>query len=392
MPYLPSAFAQLLKPLDRRMLARIVDRHNGNRGVGDGDLAWTCQRHLKTLLFGQLAGLAGLRETVEAMAARPAALYHLDLRPPKRSTLSDASAARPSGVFADVARHLMEALGRKLRTEAREMIELIDASPIPLKDARFTWPEHGARTRGLKLYAHFDPHADCPAVFELASPRCSDLTFARKQELKAGVTYVFDKGFAGYGWWQEICAAGASFVTRLKNNAHRREVKEVAGPFQHPVLAEAHLKLGHKKPRGGADNALYETPLREVVVAREGKAPLVLVTNDFDRAATEVAALYKLRWQIELFFKWLKQNLKIKQFWGRSENAVKIQLYVALIAFVLLSWLKTEAAASHKGSLKDLKARLKCALLNPIDLTGNHKPPPRPPALRPPKPQLELAV
>ena len=392
MPYFPSAFNRLLEPLDRRLLARVVDKHSGNHGVGDGDGAWTCQRHLKTLLFAQVAGLESLREITEALAARPSALYHLGLRAPKRSTLSDASATRPSGVFADIARHLTGALGRKLRAEGDDVIELIDASPIPLKDARFTWPEHDSRTRGLKLYVHYDAGAECPVVFDLASPRCSDLAFARKQSLTAGATYVFDKGFAGYGWWQEICQAGALFVTRLKTNAHRRQVCERAGPFQAPVLAESELKLGHKKPRGGADNPLYDTALREVAVAREGKAPLILVTNDFTRSAHQIAALYKQRWQIELFFKWIKQNLKVKRFWGRSENAVRIQLYVALIAFLLLRWLKTQTASAYKGSLKDLTARLKCALFDPIDFTDRHKPPPRPPALRPPKPQMELAL
>ena len=392
MPYLPSAFSRLLEPLDRRMVARAVDKHGGNRGVGEGDGAWTCQRHLKTLLFAQVAGLTSLREIAQALAARPGALYHLGMRPPKRSTLSDASAARPAEVFADVAVALMGTLGRKLRAEAGGLIELIDASPIPLNDERFTWPDHDNRIRGLKLYAHYDVGAACPVVFELASPRCPDLAFARKQVLSPGVTYVFDKGFADYGWWHSICEAEATFVTRLKANAYRREVEEVAGPFKSPILAVNRLKLGHKKPRGRAENALYETALREVVVAREGKAPLVLVTNDFARSAHEIAALYKQRWQIELFFKWIKQNLKVKQFWGRSENAVKTQLYAALIAFVLLSWLKAKAAASHKGSLKDLTVRLKSALLSPIDLTDRYKPPPRPPALRSPKPQMELAL
>lgn len=392
MPYLRSAFSRLLEPLDRRMVRRAVDKYDGNRGVGEGDGAWTCQRHLKTLLFAHVAGLTSLREMTQALSARPSALYHLGLRPPKRSTLSDASAGRPAGVFGDVARHLMGALGRKLRAQGGDLIELIDASPIPVKDERIVWPEQDSRTRGLKLYAHYDGAAQCPVVFALASPRCADLSFARTQALKAGVTYVFDKGFTDYGWWQQICTTGATFITRLKANAHRRDICEVQGPFKAPILADRRLKLGHKAPRGGADNALYDTALREVVVARQGKPAMILITNDFDRSPDQIAALYKQRWQIELFFKWIKQNLKIKQFWGRSENAVKIQLYVALIAFVLLRWLKDAAARAHKGSLKDLTARLKCALFDPIDLTDRAKPPPRPPALRPQKPQLELTL
>ena len=203
---------------------------------------------------------------------------------------------------------------------------------------------------------------------------------------------MFDKGFTDYAWWQDIHEAGAVFVTRLKKNAHRREVTSTTGGTKAPILADITLKIGHKKPRGGATNPLYDTPLREIVVAREGKAPLHLVTNDLKRPAGEIARLYKQRWQIELFFKWIKQNLRIKAFLGRSENAVKIQLYVALIAFLLLRVLKHTHAKPHKGTIKELMARLKVALLHPIDLTDRAKPPPKPPGRRPPPPQLDLKL
>jgi hypothetical protein len=391
-PFIPTAFHRLLEPLDRRVVARVVAEHNGNHGVGDSDGAWTCQRHLKALLFAQLAGLNSLREIEQALAARPEALYHLGLRLPRRSTLSDASAARPAAVFRDLGRHLMACVTRTLRQEGQALIELIDASPIPLRDARFTWPEADNRVRGLKLYVHYDPEAEYPTCFDLTSPKTSDVALARAVTVTANATYVFDKGFTDYSWWQDIADAGAVFVTRLKKNAHRREVTPTTEETKAPILADITLKIGHKKPRGGANNPLHDTPLREIVVAREDKQPLHLVTNDFKRSADEIAQLYKQRWQIELFFKWIKQNLKVKAFLGRSENAVKIQLYVALIAFLLLRVLKHTYAKAHKGSIKDLMARLKVALLDPIDLTDRARPSPKPPSLRPPKPQLELKL
>jgi putative transposase len=391
-PFLPSAFQRLLEPLDRRMMARVVAAHGGNRGVGDGDGAWTCQRHLKALLFAQLAGLNSLREIEQALAARPHALYHLGLRPPRRSTLSDASARRPADVFRDIGRHLMAATSRKLRQEGEAVVELIDASPIPLRDRRFTWPEADNRVRGLKLFVHYDPAAALPTCFELSSPKLSDTALARHLQPMPGTTYVFDKGFTDYAWWQNLVDAGALFVTRLKSNAHRREVAAIADTTEAPILADNRLKVGHRKPRGGADNPIYDTPLREIVVARDGKKPLHLVTNDFERSAADIARLYKQRWQIELFFKWIKQNLKIKAFLGRSENAVKAQLYVALIAFLLLRLIKHTHARTHNGSIKQLMARLKVALLNPIDLTERQTSLPRPPTRTPPKPQLELAL
>lgn len=390
MPFTPSAFHRLLEPLDRRVLARCVEQHNGNRGVGEGDGAWTCQRHLKALLFAQFAGLKSLREIEQALAARPEALYHLGLRLPRRSTLSDASAARPAEVFADLARHLMGMASRMLRKQGKAVIELIDTSPIPLRDTRFVWPEAGSRVRGLNMYVHYDPLAQTPVCFELRSPKVSDVAQARATTLEPGTIYVFDKGFSDYSWWHDICRAKATFVTRLKNNARRRDIEPTGGAIEAPVLADNMVRIGHKMPRGGATNRLYDTPLREIVIEREGKSPLHLVTNDLSSPALRIAELYKQRWQIELFFKWIKQNLRIKAFFGRSENAVKTQLYVAIIAFLLLRMFKDKYAKARQVRTIHLLARLKVALLNPVDLTDTAKPPPRSPMLRPQKPQLEL--
>ena len=391
MPFLPSAFHRLLEPLDRRVVNRIVAAHDGNRGVGDGDKAWTCQRHLKSLLFAQFAGLGSLREIEHALAARPAALYHLGLRPPCRSTLSDALAARPAAVFRDLCRHLMGAMARTTRAEGEAFVQLLDASPIPLKDSRFGWAEADARTRGLKLHLLYDPREARPVRFAVTSPKISDITIARTLAFEPKATYVFDKGYTDYAWWQDIHQAGAVFVTRLKINAHRRNIRPKPAEGD-AIRADQILKLGHKKPRGGATNPLYDTELREIVVNRVAKAPLHLVTNDLTRPADEIAALYKQRWEIELFFKWIKQNLKIKTFLGRSENAVKTQIYVALIAFLLLRIFRNTYAQSHKGGQKTLISRLKVALLDQFDLTGQAKPPPRPPSKRPKSPQFNLKL
>jgi len=390
-PFIPSAFHRLLEPLDRRIVSRVVEKHRGNHGVGNGDNAWTCQRHLKAMLFAQFAGLKSLREIEEGLASQPSALYHAGLRPPRRSTLSDASASRPAEVFLEIAQFLMGSLARSVRQETAELIRLIDGSPIPLKDKRFTWAEADSRCRGLKLHMVYDPTAVSPIHFAVESPKISEIKVARGVALTAGTTYVFDKGYTDYGWWREIVETEALFVTRLKRNAHRRD-KSASPIAGEGILEDCKLKIGHKNPRGGAINALYDTELREVVVAREGKDPLHLVTNDHRRTAKEIADLYKQRWQIELFFKWIKQNLKVKSFWGRSENAVKMQIYVALIAFCLLRLFQTTFAKSHKASPKALVARLRVALLDPFDTTGRAPPMPRPPQMRAPSSQLALAL
>lgn len=391
MPFEVSAFCQILKPLDRRVVARIVDEHRGNHGVGTGDRAWTCERHLRALLFGQLVGLTSLREIVEGLSARPGGLYHASARIARRSTLSDASKARPAAVFRDISQFMMGLLTRELRQEGQALIRLIDGSPIPIRDGRFAWAEADNRVRGLKLHLVYDPRAVHPVHFALETPKLSELKVARGLAIEPGATYVFDKGYADYGWWQHLVDGGALFVTRLKNNVRRRDIQPRACCGD-PILKDQTVKIGHKKPRGGANNPLYETALREVVVDRPGKEPLYLVTNDFQRSAMEIADLYKERWQIELFFKWIKQNLKIKAFHGRSENAVRIQIYVAIIAFCLLRLFQSSFATSHKAGAKAILTRLKVALFSPFDLTNKAPPPPKPPQIRKPNPQLAFTL
>ncbi len=170
----------------------------------------------------------------------------------------------------------------------------------------------------------------------------------------------------------------------------RRDVVASDGPLEEGILADNRLRIGHKAPRGRARNALYATDLREVRVAREGKTPLVLITNDLTRPASEVAALYKERWQIELLFKWIKQNLKIKRFLGRNENAVKTQIYVALIAFILLRLFR--AAINPTANPKALLTRLKTALFAPFSLLNHTKPPPQRPQKHHSSQQLVLAL
>ena len=391
MPFTRSVFHRLLEPLDRRLLKRLSEAHNSDRGVGHGDRAWTSQRHLKAMLFAQFADLRSLREIEQALSARPCALYHLGLRRVSRTTLSDASSRRPAAFFRDICATLMAQATRKLRREGEALIQILDASPIQLRDERYGWALSDRRCRGLKIHLLLDPRAQCPVHFAVTSPKVSDIAGGWEIPIEAGATYVFDKGYTDYSWWQEIHTGRAIFVTRLKKNVHRRDIRENDAKGE-SILEDRRLKIGHKKPRGGAINPLYDTELREVIVTREGKDPLHLITNDHQASAEDIAALYKERWQIELFFKWIKQNLKIKAFLGRSENAVKIQIYTAIIAFLLLRMLQQGVAASHHQGAKALMTRIKVALFGPLDLTNKAKPPPKQPAARKPDNQLTLNI
>ena len=186
----------------------------------------------------------------------------------------------------------------------------------------------------------------------------NDLEYGRELPLEAGAKYVFDKGYCDYNWWHEIDRAGAFFVTRLKRNAAVRVLgrRQVAGP----ILADETIQFTNRYPGGGRRNH-YRHALRRIVVHREDHPePLVLVTNLMEMPAEAVAALYKQRWGIELWFKWIKQNLKIKKFLGQSENAVRTQLFVALITYLLV-YLYRQMSGTQKGFylwLAELKSTL----------------------------------
>ena len=294
-------------------------------------------------------------------------------------------------MFRDIAMALIPIAAGALRQESEALIRLLDTTPIPLKGDGFAWAEANARTRGLKLHLVYDPRQNRPVWFDVTSAKVDDVVAGRTMPVEPGATYIFDKGYTDYRWWSEILAAGAAFVTRRKYNAHCRLVAEHTAAGEN-ILADRLIKIGHRQPRGGAPlNPLYDVSLREIVVARpDHDQPLYLLTNDFERPATDIAQLYKERWEIELLFKWLKQNLKIRRFLGRSENAVRIQIYVALIAFMLLRILHHSAARAFKASTALLLIQLKVSLFRPLDLRKPRTPPPMPPSLRPP-PQYRLA-
>src|SRR5204862_4616146 len=165
MPFMPSAFARLLEPLDRREVARAVRAHDGDHGVGVGENAWSCERHLKALLFAQFAGLKSLREIVEGLGGQSASFYHLNLRAPCRSTLSDANAQRPAAVFRDIAAALVPVAAGALRRQSEALIRLLDSTPIALDGKRFAWAQANARTCGLKLHLLYDPRHRPPVWF-----------------------------------------------------------------------------------------------------------------------------------------------------------------------------------------------------------------------------------
>lgn len=334
-----SIFATLLKAIDRRRFAAFVERHGGD----DYDKSFRSWDHLVALVFAQLAQADSLRGLVAVWNANAHHHYHLGTAALCKSTLSDANARRPVAVFSDTFAHLSARAGRVLRREGAEMLRLLDATPIPL-GWLIDWAGWNGRTHGLKLHVVYDPAADHPQRIEVSRSNVNDITVAQDMPIEAGVTYVFDKAYCNYAWWTRIHDAGSVFLTRRKTNARLRVTrrrglrKQLGDGFK--VLDDAEVRLTTQGRRKLA------IPMRRIRIKRDDGGTLTLITNDLQRPALEIAALYKRRWQIELLFRWLKQHLKLSKFIGRSENAIRLQIVAAMIAYLLL---RIAAALSRTG-------------------------------------------
>ena len=347
--YINTRFGELLKVFPKNSFRRCVEEHQSDK-YNKGFSSWD---HLISMMYAQLSGSRSLRELEVGYNSLAAHHYHLDSGPIKRSTLSDANCNRGAEVFQSFCNILLSQAHGKVKREVKDLLYLIDSSPICLRGRGYEWTEGRSMFRipGLKLHLLYAPDKQLPCDIELSDSSVNDVIYGREIDIEEQAKYVFDKGYCDYNWWYEIDQAGAFFVTRLKRNAAITfiESKLIDPNNAGIILSDDVIEFKHKHPGGGRTNK-YVKPLRRLVVYRSAdEEPLVLVTNQMTAPAQEVAAQYKRRWAIELWFKWIKQNLKIKSFLGRSENAVKIQLYVALITY-LLAYLYRQLS----GSTQDL--------------------------------------
>jgi putative transposase len=329
MRFRPTILGQLLEPINRRQFTGIVERHDGD-AYAKSFRTWD---HLVALIFAQLSALDSLRGLQEGWNANCQHHYHLASGPLARSTLSDANARRPAEVFADAFALTAGQIDRRIRHEGREMLRLIDSTPIPLSKL-CAWAKSNGRIRGMKMHVVYDPKADHPRVLDITDANVNDAQIGRTVAIEPGATYVFDKGYCHYGWWAAIDAAKSWFVTRPKTNMRldivktRRRWKKQGDGFV--VLSDEDVVLASK-----GDSKL-PIRLRRVRIKRDNGQQITLLTNDLKRSAVAIGALYKGRWQIELLFRWIKQNLKIRKFIGNNDNAIRLQLFAAMIAFALL--------------------------------------------------------
>jgi putative transposase len=329
MRHVNSIFVSLVKPIDRRRFRAVVERCDGDAY----DKSFKSWDHLVALIFAQLSHADSLRGLEAGFNANSHHHYHLGVGRLSRSTLSDANARRPAAVFAQTFAMLSQDTDRRTRREGAEMLRLIDASPIPL-GKMCPWATSNGRIRGMKMHVVYDPKADCPRTVEITPATVNDIEIGRLVAIEAGATYIFDKGYYHYGWWTQIDAAGARFVTRTKANTRwrmrrRRFVRNTIGDgFR--IIDDAEVVLA------STGDSTLPIPLRRIRVRRDQGGTITLITNDMKRKAVEIAALYKGRWQIELLFRWIKQHLDLRRFIGNTDNAIRLQILAAMIAYLLL--------------------------------------------------------
>jgi IS4 transposase len=365
-----SVFHGLLKHVPWAVFDRLVETHGSDWRVR----RLSTKSQLVALLYGQLEGADSLREIAAGLESHKSRLYHLGVRAPRRSTLADANELRPAAVFAELFAVMMASAHRCLRRQLADTTYLIDSTGLRLDRRSLDWARFSEKVCGVKLHVVYDPDADRPIYAAITPARVNDITAAQAMPIEPGATYVFDLGYYDYAWWKKLDSAGCRLVTRFKGNTPLEVIEELPIASDGTVLSD---RIGFlpRRQKGARHNPMADA-VREVQVKTDTGKVLRILSNDLDAPAAEIGDLYKRRWAIELFFRWIKQVLKITCFLGTSENAVTIQIAVALIAFLLLRL----AQAGQRAVTSPLRfarlVRINLMHKKPLDRLLDPEPPP----------------
>ena len=328
-------FTQICDFLPKRVFDRLVDKYEGNKYVK----SFTCWNHLLVLLFGQLSNRDGLRDLIVTLAPFKSAFHHLGFgKSVTRSNLSKANEVREVRIFQKFADRMV-AIARQRREGIRDFfisnkVYAFDSSTISLCLSLYWWTKLHHGKGGVKLHELYDVKTDIPAFSIITDAGLHDSQVMDKIPYEEGSFYIFDRAYMVTEMLYVIHRAKAYYVVREKHKMVFEVVEDKA--YNNPttgVMADQVIVFTGNKTKKN-----YPERLRRVVFYdKEGNRTFVFFTNNFDITAEEVAFLYKYRWRCELFFKWLKQHLRVKEFYGTSENAVKIQIYTAIIAYCLVA-------------------------------------------------------
>ena len=331
-----SIFSRLLQLFPRLEFQRAVKDHKAERHAR----GFTCWGQLVAMLFCQLGSVNSLRDITNGLAASEGKLRHLGLpAAPKRSTLSYANAHRPSALFEDlfyrmveIARSQAQQSGIRHKFRFKNKLLSIDATTIELCASVFDWAQF-RRTKGaVKLHLMLDHDGLLPCYGVITDGKQHEVTVTRQWEFAPGTVLVFDRGYTDYHWFERLTLQGVYFVTRLKTNADIIEVEDLALPRRRGLVSDQIICMTQQ----AAENDNPPMMRRIEFFDEDEQRTLAFLTNNMKLAAATVAEIYKTRWQIELFFKALKQSCKVKTFVGTSANALKTQIWTALISMLLV--------------------------------------------------------
>ena len=326
-------FAQLIEFLDSDKFRHLADKYDGNRYVKH----FTCWNQLLALMFGQLSNRESLRDLIVALEAHQSKRYHLGLgrEPIAKTTFATANQTRDYRIFEEFAFYMMDLARSKRATDIFKLkgkVYAFDSTTIPLCLSVFWWAKFRKKKGGVKAHILYDLESQVPAYFHITTASVHDSKVMKEIPYESGSYYVFDRGYNAFKELYRIHQHESFFIVRAKKNLQYKCIKW-RRRMPRNVLTDSEIILTDY-----ITSKKYKEKLRLVKFYDEEQGrELSFLTNAFHLSSLEVANLYKNRWQIELFFKWLKQHLKIKKFWGRTENAVRIQISAAIIAYCLVA-------------------------------------------------------
>ena len=330
-----TLFAQLMDFLPWSTFTRIVERHGGDRYVK----SLNCTDQFRAMAFAQLTYRESLRDIEVCLSAQATKRYHMGFRHDiKRSTLADANETRDWHIYAQFAQHLI-AQARTLYARDSFGIELentsyaLDSTTIDLCLSLFPWALFRTTKSAVKMHTLLDLRGNIPSFIHISDGKLGDVNVLDILALEPGAIYVMDRGYLDFARLYQMHQAHAFFVTRAKSNTQLRRVYSAPVDRSTGIICDQTVALTGINSRKDYPDYLRRIRFKD---PETGKT-LVFLTNNFTLPAITICALYKRRWQVELFFKWIKQHLRIKKFYGNSENAVKSQIWIAMSVYVLVA-------------------------------------------------------
>jgi Transposase DDE domain/Domain of unknown function (DUF4372) len=330
-----TLFAQLMDFLPWSTFDRIVARYDGNRAVR----RLPCAVQYQVMAFAQLTYRESLRDIEASLSAQAAKLYHMGFREPvRRSTLADANETRDWRIHAEFAQRLIAQArrlyaGESLGTDLNNTVYALDSTTIDLCMSVFPWARFRSTKSAVKMHTLLDLRGNIPSFIHISDGKLHDVHALDMLIPEPGAIYVMDRGYIDFARLHVLHQAGAFFVTRAKSNLNAHRIYSASIDRTTGVVADQMIALDGPRSRQDYPVHLRRVRLRD---AETGKT-LIFLTNHVLLPASAICDLYKSRWQVELFFKWIKQHLRIKRFYGTSENAVKTQIWIAVSVYVLVA-------------------------------------------------------